>query len=109
EVDQPGFAFIPRILALREGDFINFKNSSSVPHNTKGDTDDPGTSFNPIIQAGKNYQHPKPFMAQTTPVLFNCSIHPWMGGRFMVFDHPYFAVTDDDGKFELKDCPAGKY
>ena len=26
-----------------------------------------------------------------------------------VFDHPYFAVTDGDGKFEIKLAPTGKY
>jgi hypothetical protein len=29
----------------------------------------------------------------------------WVG----IFDHPYFAVTDKNGKFEIKDAPAGKY
>jgi hypothetical protein len=26
-----------------------------------------------------------------------------------VFDHPYFAVTDKDGKFTIKNVPDGKY
>ncbi len=26
-----------------------------------------------------------------------------------IFDHPYFALTDEDGKFEIKNAPAGKY
>jgi hypothetical protein len=31
-----------------------------------------------------------------------------MGAWIRVFDHPYFAVTDADGKFEIKNAPAGK-
>ena len=34
-------------------------------------------------------------------------IHPWMKGWIRVFDHPYFAVTDENGAFEIKDAPAG--
>ena len=36
-----------------------------------------------------------------------CNIHPWMGARVGIFDHPYFAVTDDDGAFTIKLAPAG--
>ena len=30
-------------------------------------------------------------------------------GGIGVFRHPYFAVTDEDGKFTIKDAPVGKY
>ena len=39
----------------------------------------------------------------------NCNIHGWMKAYIRVFDHPYYAVTDDDGNFEIKMPPAGKY
>ena len=41
------------------------------------------------------------------PVVFQCSIHPWMHAYVWVFDHPYFAVTDENGEFEIKNVPAG--
>lgn len=109
DVDQPKCAFTPRIFAIREGDFVNFKNSSPVAHNTKLDADPPSPSFNKTVPAGGNYKDPAPFAAQRSPILFSCSIHPWMAGKFMVFDHPYFAVTDENGKFTIPDCPAGNY
>jgi hypothetical protein len=37
----------------------------------------------------------------------SCGSHPWMKGYGWCFDHPYFAVTDKDGKFEIKNIPAG--
>ena len=43
------------------------------------------------------------------PVIVKCNLHPWMNAWIHVFDHPYFAVTDADGKFEIKNAPAGKY
>ena len=38
-----------------------------------------------------------------------CHVHPWMRGWIGVLDHPFFAVTDEAGRFELKNLPAGKY
>ena len=38
-----------------------------------------------------------------------CNIHPWMKAYVGVVSHPYFAVTGDDGSFELKDLPPGDY
>ena len=42
------------------------------------------------------------------PIAVGCDLHPWMTGYLMVFDHPFFAVTGEDGSFEIKGVPAGK-
>ena len=47
--------------------------------------------------------------AEPGPVQYKCTIHPWMAGYVRVFDHPYFAVTDADRKFEITNAPAGKF
>ena len=41
-------------------------------------------------------------------VPFKCDVHGWMNAYVGVLDHPYFAVTEEDGKFELKDA-AGRH
>ena len=46
-------------------------------------------------------------VAETNAVSATCGSHPWMKGFGWCFDHPYFAVTDKDGKFEIKNVPAG--
>ena len=38
-----------------------------------------------------------------------CDTHAWMLGWDHVFDHPYFAVTNDQGTFSIPDLPAGNY
>ena len=42
-------------------------------------------------------------------VPFKCDVHGWMNAYVGVLDHPYFAVTDKSGKFELKSLPPGTY
>ena len=39
----------------------------------------------------------------------SCSIHPWMRGWLLVRDTPYMAVTDQDGRFEIKRLPVGQW
>jgi hypothetical protein len=38
-----------------------------------------------------------------------CDVHPWMTAYVAVMDNPYFAVTGEDGSFELPHLPAGNY
>ena len=39
----------------------------------------------------------------------DCNIHPFMKGHLLVQDHPYMAVSGEDGTFEIKNIPAGKH
>ena len=43
--------------------------------------------------------------AEPLPTRMSCPIHPWMMGWVLVQDHPYMAVTDRNGKFEIKNLP----
>ena len=38
-----------------------------------------------------------------------CDVHPWMSSMFVVLDHPYFAVTKDDGTYTISGLPPGNY
>lgn len=108
-IDQPCCQFVPRITAAREGDTLEVKNSAPVAHNVNMTGDDPNLQFNITIPSGKSHKPAAPLAYQFTPIPFKCDIHPWMAGKIRVFDHPYFAVTDADGNFEIKSPPAGKY
>jgi len=41
------------------------------------------------------------------PVPVHEEIHNWMSGWWLVLDHPYFAVTDEQGNFAIRDVPTG--
>ncbi|HEX5271254.1 MAG TPA: hypothetical protein VFW33_12225 [Gemmataceae bacterium] len=108
-MDQPCCKFEPRVLAIREGQTVIGKNSSKeIAHNMKwtGGDDNPGD--NKLIPAGGQIKI-SDLVASKSPIAVECNIHPWMKGWVRVFSHPYFAVTDADGKFEIKNAPAGEY
>ncbi|QDU21470.1 hypothetical protein [Urbifossiella limnaea] len=106
-IDQPCCMFTPRVTLVRAGDTLVAKNSAPVAHNffwTSGNNGD----HNPTIPAGGSHKI-GPLNPETAPIPYKCTIHPWMNGVVRVFDHPYYAVTDDDGNFSLANAPQGKY
>jgi hypothetical protein len=108
-LDQPMCMFIPRMLTMREGQELVVKNSAPVNHNIQwlGDPD-VNESGNVTLPPGKEHAV-KNLKAQKLPLILQCNVHPWMRGRLMVFAHPYYAVTDGEGNFEIPMAPAGKY
>jgi hypothetical protein len=42
-------------------------------------------------------------------VPFRCDVHGWMAAYGGVVEHPFFAVTSADGKYEITGLPAGTY
>lgn len=83
---------------------MTIKNSAPVPHNAKWTSRENG-EINPLVPAGGQFKVQAPLKAERFPINVECSIHPWMKAYVWVFKHPYFAVTDDDGNFEIKDAP----
>ena len=103
EIDQPCCRFIPHAVLAREGQDLIIKNSAPVPHNAKWSSDKNG-EINPLIPAGGQYVV-KNLVAERNVIPLACSIHRWMKAWVRVFDHPYYALTDEDGNFEIKNAP----
>jgi hypothetical protein len=108
EIDQPHCAFIPHAACMREGQVLVAKNSSPVTHNVKWTGAAVKNMGNVTLPAGAQFKI-EGLEAQKLPMPVECNIHPWMNMRVGIFNHPYFALTDADGKFEIKNAPAGKY
>jgi len=60
----------------------------------------------PFVLAGQEATRP---MTREGKVSLRCNVHVWMNGEMMVAPHPYYAVTDQNGSFELTDVPPGDY
>lgn len=107
-ITQPCCMFVEHVLAARVGDTIVVKNPAAMVHNFFW-ASEKNDQYNPNIPAQGEWKMPKPLVAENTPIPFKCTVHPWMSGYVRIFDHPYYAVTDENGNFEIKNAPTGKY
>jgi plastocyanin len=103
--DQVKCVFDPHVLGVLANTPITLKSSDSVNHNINAKLKQ-STAFNSLLQPLGKTEY-TPTSAERTPGEVTCDIHPWMKAWWMVFDHPYFAVTDAKGYFEIKSAPAG--
>jgi plastocyanin len=107
-LDQEGCQYKPHVLAVMTGQEFHVKNSDAFLHNVhsmaeknpafnKGQPNvDPGMKVDPM-------KEPEAFEVK-------CDVHPWMKAHVVVFPHPYFAVSKDDGTYEIPaGLPDGKY
>ncbi len=107
-LDQPCCVYEPHVMGMRTGQVLVTKNSSPVNHNVNIISTGNNPNQNLLIPAGKELKV-EGWGAAAAPTKIECNIHPWMTAWVRVFNHPYFAVTDKDGNFELKNAPAGEY
>jgi plastocyanin len=103
EFDQKHCVFEPHVMGLMAGVPVTLKSSDPIPHNVNVKLKK--SSFNQTIAAGQTVFTPQD--AERTPGQVVCDIHPWMSAWWMVLDHPYSAVTDAQGYYEIKNVPAG--
>ena len=47
--------------------------------------------------------------AESVPLSIKCDYHTWMKAYQLPVDHPYAAVTDENGAFTIPDLPPGKH
>jgi len=108
-IDQIGCLYTPTIVAIQTGQKLVVKNSDPCVHNVHDKpTADGNKESNDVQMPGGadltyTFAKPEPFLK------FQCDVHPWMFAWVTVFDSPYFSVSDKDGKFVIKNVPAGKY
>lgn len=108
-LDQKSCEYTPQILAVQTGQKVVVKNSDPVMHNVHTVPTAAGNNEQNLAQLQGAPNLTMTFDKPENFVKFKCDVHPWMFAWVTVVDHPYFAVTDKDGKFTIKDLPAGKY
>jgi hypothetical protein len=129
KVDQPFCAFEPHVQILfpsvydeatkkqkKTGQVFEVVNDASFTHNTNWNPKDSllDSNGNEIlspkqerkIEVFKSASPSKKGLEQLLSL--KCNIHQWMTGYVWAFDHPYAAVTNDDGTYEIKNVPAGE-
>ena len=106
-LDQQGCQYHPHIFGIQAGQPLKVVNSDGTLHNIHA-LPKTNAEFN-IGQPFKGMETTKKFDKAEMPVHFKCDVHKWMGAYCGVFNHPFFAVTNDQGTFEIKNLPPGNY
>lgn len=106
-MDQRDLLFVPRVLVVQHGQVVRFDNSDACNHSVQANSTVAANAFNVFVPPNKPIDHS--FVAQRHPVQIGCSLHAWMRGWIYIFDHPWFALTGEDGTFRIDHVPAGKY
>lgn len=108
--DQKNCVFKPHAMTIRIGQPIKILNSDSIAHNTHthgSKTVDFNSVVPPNDTTGVDLTTYK--LAELEPISVGCDIHPWMKAWHLPIDHPFVALSGEDGTFEIKDLPAGKH
>ncbi len=106
-LDQEGCLYEPRVLGVMVGQPIAIMNSDPLLHNIKA-MPKANRPFN-ISQPTEGMKTNRSFSTKEVMVPFECNVHGWMHAYVGVLPHPFFATTDKDGSFTIKNLPAGTY
>jgi plastocyanin len=105
EIDQKLCHFEPHVKVVPAGGKVIFLNSDQVSHNihTYANKND---SFNKTVAPGSKEECT---LAKGDKVQVKCDIHDWMSAWVYVAETPHFAITKEDGSFEIGGLKPGKY
>lgn len=104
---QQNCSFYPRVIAVHAGQPLQIRNADPTIHNVNSQPEN-----NPRYNKAMIPDAPAVSVTFNKPevaIKLKSDIHPWMVAWVAVFDHPGFAVTGDDGRFEIRDLPQGEY
>jgi len=104
-LDQHDERFIPHVLAITTGTVVEFPNSDRIYHNvfslSKTRPFDLGRY---AVGRSKRVKFDHPGVVRVF-----CDIHSHMNAFILVFSHPFFSLTDTDGRYRLDNVPPGTY
>src|SRR5215216_3989116 len=106
-MDQQGCRYEPHVFGVHVGQPVEIRNSDPTLHNVHAIP-----KSNPEFNFGQQPKTPpvtRTFDKPEIGLSFRCDVHGWMRAYANVVTHPFFAVTKDDGSFEIKGLPAGSY
>jgi hypothetical protein len=108
-LDQKSCTYHPHIFAVQTDQKIIVKNSDPVLHNIHTQPAVAGNEEKNMAQMPGSPDMTVAFSKPEKFLKFKCDVHPWMFAYVTVVDHPYYAVTAEDGTFKIANVPPGKY
>ena len=106
-LDQDGCIYRPHVLGIQARQDLKVVTSDNTAHNIHplpkvnrewNVSQSPGAD--PIVQS---------FSRPEVSIPVKCNQHPWMRAYIHVLSHPFYAVTGENGTYEIKGLPPGKY
>jgi plastocyanin len=110
-LDQRNCEYQPHVMIVPAGKNIEIVNSDAILHNVHSyeTGSDPKTVFN-IAQPVKGVKTSTRPLVKPGLLFATCDAgHPWMSAYIMVAPHPYYTITDKNGKFRLDNILPGMY
>jgi len=107
ELNQKGCQYHPHVLGVMAGQTVEIKNDDPTTHNIHPTPKD-NREWNES-QPPSTAPLEKTFAREEIMLPVKCNQHPWMKMYINVVKNPFFAVTTDDGKYEIKGLPPGDY
>ena len=106
-LDQQKCRYLPRVLGVQVGQTLQIKNSDPLLHNVsaEGAVNRPMNVGLPLQGVSANHV----FTTREVMIPLKCQVHSWMSGYIGVLEHPFFAVTDQNGRFTMPALPPGTY
>ncbi len=106
ELDNVKCRFSPHVQAASVGQFVLLRNSDPILHTAHASFGNEQPQFNVGLYPGRVSR--KPLIAAGL-VKIRCEVHPWMTAYIVVTEHPYHAISDIYGEYELSEVPPGTY
>jgi hypothetical protein len=92
--------------AAATGQRLVFVNDSAGPENVRYSGDALNLGANLLLTPGQRHVADD-LRPALVPVDVASSLHPWMRAWVRVVDHPFYAVTDEAGRYEIRNVPIG--
>jgi len=105
-LDQNGCLYRPHVVGVRTGQSLTIRNSDGILHNINASPTE-NRPFN--VSQPVNMDTNRSFAVPEVMIPVRCDVHGWMSAYIGVLDHPYFAVSGEDGAVALEGLPPGDY
>jgi len=101
-LDQVHCRYVPHLIGLTVGQELTIRSSDATPHNVH-------IADLMNFALTRSGEEKKVSFRSAGVLAVKCDVHPWMSAYIAVVENPFFAITRDDGSFEIKNVPAGSY